>query len=787
MALAAVVAGGGLAAAQAVSGGAGPAARQDTWRVIGMGGGGTMTFPTVSPHDAGVVVEACDMTGAYITTDGAKSYRMFNLRTVVRCYAFDPGKANVIYAGNDGVWRSEDTGKTWSLVMPDPAKDTFEHMRGDHADHTFTSDDPAYPAEAEPSITAIAVDPRDSKVIYAAFDGGYFRAGKPALVVSRDYGGTWQKVREIETDGVMQIDVDGKSGVVTCMTPQGAGLLSGAKWEEHAAPKGVEFGYASIARTTQGRPIIYATAEASWKGKTLAGGVYVSLDGGKTWKESAGGIGELVSNAGKGGPPQIHAIAASAKHGETAYVGFRGLVPGGDGACNGIAKTTDGGATWGIVKKEGKGPSGNAIPTWVEPRMREATGDVWFDAPRDLAAAPTDANVCYATDLFRTYRTTDGGKTWETVNSVEVGEDTWTTRGLDVTTCYGVHFDPFDKKRVYISYTDMGMFRSEDGGKSWTSSIEGIPTEWRNTTYWLEFDPEVTGLVWGAFSGPHDLPRPKMWRDRDPGRYTGGVATSTDGGRTWTPTDAGMNQSSITHIIMDPATKAGKRTLYACGFGKGVFKSTDNGKTWALKNNGIEKRQPFAWRLTRANDGTLYLVVARRSWQGEIGDENDGALYRSTDGAEHWEKMALPEGTNGPNGLTLDPSDEKRMYLSAWGKMNRGAADTGGGIFVSEDAGKTWKNAMKDDQHIYDVTADARNGYLYACGFESAAYRSTDKGATWTRLKGYNFKWGHRVIPDPADEKMVYITTFGGSVWYGPAAGDAKAVEDIVTPIAKRP
>ena len=71
---------------------------------------------------------------------------------------------------------------------------------------------------------------------------------------------------------------------------------------------------------------------------------------------------------------------------------------------------------------------------------------------------------------------------------------------------------------------------------------------------------------------------------------------------------------------------------------------------------------------------------------------------------------------------------------------------------------------------------------LYACGFESSAWRSTDRGETWQRIKGFNFKWGHRAIPDPRDSTMIYITTFGGSVWHGPAAGDPQAVEDIVTP-----
>ena len=54
---------------------------------------------------------------------------------------------------------------------------------------------------------------------------------------------------------------------------------------------------------------------------------------------------------------------------------------------------------------------------------------------------------------------------------------------------------------------------------------------------------------------------------------------------------------------------------------------------------------------------------------------------------------------------------------------------------------------------------------LYAAGFESSAWRSTDRGLTWKRIPGFDFKWAHRVIIDPLDRKKLYVTTFGGSVW----------------------
>ena len=71
---------------------------------------------------------------------------------------------------------------------------------------------------------------------------------------------------------------------------------------------------------------------------------------------------------------------------------------------------------------------------------------------------------------------------------------------------------------MFIAYTDIGLFRSEDGGQSWTSATQGVPRRWTNTTYWITFDPAVKGRVWGVMSYAHDSPRPKMWRRTSPTR-----------------------------------------------------------------------------------------------------------------------------------------------------------------------------------------------------------------------------------------------------------------------------
>ena len=150
------------------------------------------------------------------------------------------------------------------------------------------------------------------------------------------------------------------------------------------------------------------------------------------------------------------------------------------------------------------------------------------------------------------------------------------------------------------------------------------------------------------------------------------------------------------------------------------------------------------------------------------------------------EKVSIPKGVNGPTSLIIDLNNQNRLILSAWGKYEETefSANQGGGIYVSQNDGVTWKAVLTMDQHIHDFTIDDCSNRFYASGFNSSAYRSDDKGESWERIKGFNFKWGNRVQSDPNDPDKVYIITFGGGVWHSPEKGDKDALEDIVTPVA---
>jgi len=730
--------------------GAAFAVRPGDFKVIGPGGGGAMFNPTISPHDPNTVLVSCDMTGSYITHDGGQSWRMFNLRGVTRFFVFDPIDPKVIYAQGIGLWRSTDGGESWKLVYPNPSNITSTVMRSDHADEELVS-------KPDPlgTIAALAIDPSDSKILYAA-------AGEDhdALYTSRDWGASWKLLVSLpEVPRRIWIDPSSaRESRTLYIAGRSVNIKNASGLSSFPTPESVGFGSVSLGFTSAGKPILYGASEEK--------GIFVSKDGGQSWR--------AASLPGSGA--KVRAIATSLENGNVAYASYRDMRLNGK-TWMGVAKTENAGDSWQLVWKEADAPAPNVHDAWITPRL----GVDWGENPLAIAVSDRDPNLAYTTDLGRTMKTTDGGATWSAVYSHKVPGGEWTSSGLDVTTAYGIQFDPFDSKRQFVAYTDIGLVRSEDGGNSWQSSTTGMPKEWRNTTYWVAFDPQVRGRMWSVNSGTHDLPRPKMWRHQDAANYKGGVCFSEDGGKTWRRSNSGMQETAATHILLAPRSPVDARVLYVAGFGRGVYKSIDGGKSWTLKNQGITQPQPFAWRLTLAPDGTLYVIIARRSEDGSIGNSGDGALYRSRDGAEHWEKLELPEGVNGPTGLAVDPKSPERLYLAAWARAS-GTHGDGGGIFVSEDAGYVWQQTFDGDRHVYDVTVDPNdNNVLYAAGFESSAWRSTDRGKHWARIPGFNFKWGHRVIPDPVDRNKIYVSTFGGSVWHGTVT-DQDVPLDIATP-----
>src|SRR5205823_5829810 len=374
---------------------------------------------------------------------------------------------------------------------PNPKKIKTIVMRADHADENLVADpDPLG------TISALAIDPGDSKVLYAAAGD----KNHASLFVSRDWGTSWTRQDELpEVPHHIWCDphspADSRSLYIG--GPHFVSMKTNAGLRNSPVPESVSFTDISMGFTSSSQPIIYGVSEK---------GVFVSKNGGSTWRQSP-----LPGSGAK-----TRAIATSSQHGDIAYVSYGNLSLGWK-KWLGVAKTENGGDSWRLVWQEASAPASNVHDAWITERF----GVGWAENPLELGVADQEPNVCYGTDFGRTMKTTDGGASWWAAYSRKIPSGEWVSTGLDVTNVYGIHFDPFDSNRQFLTYTDIGLFRSEDGGAGWQSSTAGVPREWLNTTYWVVFDPKVRGRMWSVNSYTHDLPRPKMWRHTDPAKFKG--------------------------------------------------------------------------------------------------------------------------------------------------------------------------------------------------------------------------------------------------------------------------
>lgn len=252
--------------------------------------------------------------------------------------AVDPAAPAVVYAGTrgDGVWRSQDAGKTWNkpsygrrgpgkvqCLAFDPSDGRRLYAGGEPID-LYVSDDEGvswecldsvwehpyvstitYPVPSvEPHVRDIAIDPRDSRVMYLALQVGY-------ILRTTDGGATWQLLDKNLDSDVHTVAIDpqdtskiliatgghdsrqGKSG--------GKALFRSTDGGENWAPTALDFyqEYSIPLVLHPAKPQVAYAALANgygrlWKRPTGAEGVMVrTSDGGMTWQQIAGDVPDM--------------------------------------------------------------------------------------------------------------------------------------------------------------------------------------------------------------------------------------------------------------------------------------------------------------------------------------------------------------------------------------------------------------------------------------------------------------------------------------------------------------
>ncbi|MHB8146560.1 MAG: WD40/YVTN/BNR-like repeat-containing protein [Vulcanimicrobiaceae bacterium] len=150
---------------------------------------------------------------------------------------------------------------------------------------------------------------------------------------------------------------------------------------------------------------------------------------------------------------------------------------------------------------------------------------------------------------------------------------------------------------------------------------------------------------------------------------------------------------------------------------------------------------------------------------------SSGGLYRSNDGGVTFDAIFHAGTSSAIGALAIAPSDPKIVYVGTGEGFPRNTASPGDGIFVSQDAGKTWRAAgLRSTEHIAKIAIDPRDpkvaivaalGPEWTTGGERGLYRTQDGGVTWARVLYVNpTTGGSDVAFDPADPDIVYAGTF---------------------------
>jgi photosystem II stability/assembly factor-like uncharacterized protein len=297
--------------------------------------------------------------------------------------------------------------------------------------------------------------------------------------------------------------------------------------------------------------------------------------------------------------------------------------------------------------------------------MTEDDGDSWSRVGvsqglhsdctcRPLLRHPQEPNVVYAGTDLGLYRSDDGGHRWTLLENPLKESMVWSL-AID-------RSDPSLMLAGTGTPSTPAIYRSEDGGKSWehrpmqiaaTCPAVGIP---RPTG--IAIDPTDRRNVWVGFE-------------------VDGVRRSTDGGDTWTNVDEIINRD--VHNV----TIAGRQKTVFTLVNDDVWRSADDGETWTP----ARARETFPWHYVRGigvrpdDPDTLFVTV------GDATPGRTGAIMRSKDAGETWQSLPLPVQPNSAM-WTVGFSTEQPDTMFA--------ATRYGYLYRSDDGGDSWRKLWRE-------------------------------------------------------------------------------------------
>ncbi|HEV8242121.1 MAG TPA: hypothetical protein VGS57_22335 [Thermoanaerobaculia bacterium] len=336
----------------------------------------------------------------------------------------------------------------------------------------------------------------------------------------------------------------------------------------------------------------------------------------------------------------------------------------------------------------------------------------------------------------------------------------WRSEGPYLANASDVAVDPSHADTVYVATHGGGVWRSDDGGSTWTLPGDEMTSRQVN---WVLVDPGKSTTVW---AGVEDA---GLWRSLDKGatwkmvrpnddQVTGARIAfaptqpasifvpstnlhhkSADGGKTWSEFRVG-NQDAYAIAVSPKDSKlviAGGR-----GSALNLSRSTDGGKTWKQIGIGIKNESVRRVLFDPSNPSIVYAYAGF------------GHLFKSTNGGDEFEALPIEvEGTKEITDLEIDPANPQVLW-----------AATEDGLKTSDDGGRTWRVSERGTGE-YIVTAvtlvPGKPGTMFAVtGGGAGVFKSTDRGESWSPSnQGIGAAWIKKIWPPGKQPGTLYVQT----------------------------
>jgi photosystem II stability/assembly factor-like uncharacterized protein len=470
-------------------------------------------------------------------------------------------------------------------------------------------------------------------------------------------------------------------------------------------------------------------------------GILKSIDGGKTWQQINHGLANLYVGSLFMHPSNPDILIAGV--GNVTYP---------DGS--GVYLSTDGGATW------------------------QRTLDAYVINSVEISSSKP--SIAYAGNFQETYRSEDGGWTWNKVSPASGG---WGPDGILGGQPIDYQVDPRNPDRLFANAYGGGNFLSEDGGSTWVDASQGYTGSMVRD---LLVDPTSPAHIFAAarsgifvsrnggksWSGLANAPfKINDWHavaidPRDPQKILSeitcqrSIVRSTNGGNSWSTVNQAPERVGWRVIQFAPSDPdivyAGSAGFYSCGSfdnnqpAIGIQVSTDGGASWTEANDSSTQDASVAKLAIHPQDAKI--VFAATSNRG---------LLETSDGGKTWQNVAPATFKRDGAVTAVEFTPEEPAILLA-GRLH-------GGLLRSEDGGKTWKTSaagLNPEATVTDIEFDPYNAQIvYLADLFSGVYRSTDGGKTWRAINQGLLLRAVNALALSSDGQHLYAASEGQGVF----------------------